>query len=311
MIYVVTYRTSLTEYLFTDSDSIIPIFLQTAVKKSIISRVLDKLHYKVWDRFYSCDFLSDIQFRLSSLTSNDKLIFLLDIPYDIMRINMLCKHVADKVVYLWNPKSYYEKNVPISRSLIKNKDKYLCIIDYCNRLGIRVATFDESDANHYKIGYYPQFYRKRYNVCSDVIPNSFFFLGRDKGRKKVLDSMMNIFSKYGKCNFIITDTNTNKDTVKYDDYIKKLIVSGVLCDVVQSGQTGMTLRILEGLFYRKKIITNNVHISKYPFFNSTNFLIYKEDISDEEITEFLNSNYIDYPTSIIENYSMEKWAKSV
>lgn len=311
MTYVVTYRTPLTEYLFTDSKSIIPIFLQMDVKKSIISRGLNKLHYKVWHRFYSCDFSSDIRLRLSNLRCDDKLIFLLDIPYDIMRINMFCKHVANKVVYLWNPKSYYDRYVPISKSLMKNKDRYLCLINYCNSLGIRVSTFDESDANQYKIGYYPQFYRKKGDICPKTILNTFFFLGRDKGRRKVLDSMINTFSKYGKCNFIITETNTQKDTVNYNDYIKELITSSVLFDVVQSGQTGMTLRILEGLFYRKKIVTNNALIRNYPFYNSTNFLIYKEDISDEEITGFLNSSYIDYPTSIIENYSMDKWAHNV
>jgi hypothetical protein len=62
---------------------------------------------------------------------------------------------------------------------------------------------------------------------------------------------------------------------------------------------------------KSKIITNNVFIRNYPFYNSSNIMIYTEDISDEEISEFLNSSYIDYPTSIIEKYLMEKWADSV
>ena len=42
-------------------------------------------------------------------------------------------------------------------------------------------------------------------------------------------------------------------------------------------QTGLTRRIIEGMFYHKKILTTNVHIKDFDFYNPEDFQVIDSD----------------------------------
>ena len=47
-----------------------------------------------------------------------------------------------------------------------------------------------------------------------------------------------------------------------------------LLDVVQKGQSGLTLRFMEGLLFNKKVVTTNVHIKENKDFgNNSNIYV--------------------------------------
>ena len=108
------------------------------------------------------------------------------------------------------------------------------------------------------------------------------------------------------CNIKIV--NKIKDLVSYDKYLDFISDGKVLLDIVNDNVTGITLRVMEGLFFRKKVITNNKTISSYDFYNENNFFILGID-NTNNLKEFINSEYKVIDQKIIENYDVENWIK--
>ncbi|MGB3063993.1 hypothetical protein [Sphingobacterium thalpophilum] len=73
---------------------------------------------------------------------------------------------------------------------------------------------------------------------------------------------------------------------------------------------GLSFRIFEALFYRKKIITNNLSIKNYDFYHPNNIFIWNGD-NLLKLKEFLNIPLVEIDSSIIEKYSFRNWVKKV
>lgn len=91
------------------------------------------------------------------------------------------------------------------------------------------------------------------------------------------------------------------------DYIKN---SFCLLDIEKSNQNGLTMRTLEALGAKKKLITTNKNIANYDFYNKNNILIIdrKNPIISKE---FLTNKYIDLPIKTYNKYSIDQWLKDV
>ena len=85
-------------------------------------------------------------------------------------------------------------------------------------------------------------------------------------------------------------------------------MSKSILDIVNPNQSGLTLRVMESLFFKKKLITNNLFISEYDFYNSQNIFILGKD-REEDLHDFINSNYIDVDDSIVTSYDYHNWVK--
>lgn len=168
-------------------------------------------------------------------------------------------------------------------------------------------TFDKEDARKYNIHYNPQFYAK--NISIENKPNvvDTFFLGREKDRKEIvsiIDSKLqsrNINSRI----YLIPNQST---LFSYDTYLDKISESKSILDIVNPNQSGLTLRVMESLFFKKKLITNNLFINEYDFYNSQNIFILGKD-REEDLHDFINSNYIDVDDSIVTSYDYHNWVK--
>ena len=161
------------------------------------------------------------------------------------------KLLITKVAYFWNPCKDLNKQ-KVNRSLSKSNNKPKAIVEYIRSLGFKMATFDRQDSINYNMAYFPQFYRFNKRNISSKIEYDFFFCGRDKGRRNIIDKYKYLFSKIGTCKFVIVETNCTTDALGYFEYIKQIEKSRVICEVVQNGQTGLTIRALEALFLEKK-----------------------------------------------------------
>ena len=93
---------------------------------------------------------------------------------------------------------------------------------------------------------------------------------------------------------------------------KEMKKSGILLEIIQEGQSAITMRTLEAVFFSKKLITNNPDIVKYDFYCENNIFLLPRDISSvtcEDIREFLEKPFLPYPEEIIEAHSYEHWKK--
>jgi hypothetical protein len=86
--------------------------------------------------------------------------------------------------------------------------------------------------------------------------------------------------------------------------------SRIVVDIQHPKQTGLTLRCMEAVGAKKKLITTNVDIMNYDFYNSDNILVVDRH-SPIVNKEFLNLEYKELPESIYEKYSISSWVKVI
>jgi len=105
-----------------------------------------------------------------------------------------------------------------------------------------------------------------------------------------------------------------KISIHYD--LNKKSVANILrqtnavIDIPQPNQSGLSMRTIETLALGKKIITSNIHIDKYDFYNSNNILILSK-YNYHDIPEFLKKPYIHIDQKIIKRYSIQNWVYSI
>ncbi len=155
--------------------------------------------------------------------------------------------------------------------------------------------------------------------------NRLFFVGADKGRADDLAAIGRLLKSCG----VICDIRIlrNKKTVKkpleedvtvinhpvaYPEYLENVKRSGILLEMMQRGQTALSMRTVEAMFYSKKLITNNPEIVKYDFYSENNIFLLPqnlETLTGEEMRAFLEKPFVPYPKEILDAYSFEHWKK--
>jgi hypothetical protein len=97
---------------------------------------------------------------------------------------------------------------------------------------------------------------------------------------------------------------TSKEVV---DIIKK---SRCIFDIPHDKQTGLTMRTIETLGAKKKLITTNQKVANYNFYVEENIFILKSD-NQEEVLPFLAKPYREIPKDIYDSYSLQSWVKRI
>jgi len=86
--------------------------------------------------------------------------------------------------------------------------------------------------------------------------------------------------------------------------------SNVIVDIQHPAQTGLTMRTIEMIGLKKKIITTNADIKNYDFYNPANICIIDREnpVLDKA---FFETPYQDIPQEVYNRYSLEQWVKDV
>lgn len=80
-------------------------------------------------------------------------------------------------------------------------------------------------------------------------------------------------------------------------------------DSAQAGQLGLTIRVLEALGAKKKLITTNEDIVNYDFYCPENIYVYKGNIDLENV--FFKEEYKEVDKKIYVNYSLRSWLREI
>lgn len=168
-------------------------------------------------------------------------------------------------------------------------------------------SFDYDDCKKYGFRYNPQFYSRspRYIVSEPIW--DVFFVGQDKGRLQQLLDIEARLQDFGlTTKFCIVGYNS--DYLSYREVVDNISRSKAILDVQASWQEGMTLRPLEALFYKKKLITNSQSFAASDIYDSTNTFILDRD-SWGQIHDFIQAPYSPMPNrdSLICKYGIEGW----
>ncbi|WP_418121818.1 hypothetical protein ACNFU2_11885 [Chryseobacterium sp. PTM-20240506] len=86
--------------------------------------------------------------------------------------------------------------------------------------------------------------------------------------------------------------------------------SKALLDLTRENQHGLSFRVFEAMALEKKIITDNVAIKDYDFYNPNNILVLDETCSNLN-TQFFEQPYEKIPDNIYYFYTIDSWVDRV
>lgn len=95
------------------------------------------------------------------------------------------------------------------------------------------------------------------------------------------------------------------DKVSSNELIQIYKNSRCILDAPQAGQTGLTMRTIECLGAKRKMITTNKDIKKYDFYNESNILVFDESIDYND--KFFTTPFVDVDEEVYNKYSLREW----
>ena len=311
------YEKSIIEEL-TDKGAQVDYFNERPFKSSL-SKILNRLNVKIVIKNTITKYYDSI---LTNCLKN-KYDYLLVISPETMDRDFIEKVKSSNpeiktILYMWDS--------------FKNKPGSLSIMNLFDR----IVSFDYYDAcNFDNVDYLPLFYEPKFSVSNRTSNFKYAasFIGTiHSDRVKVADDILNqlkaqgynTFSFYycpSRLLFILKKIFTGE--VKHISYsqvsfesMSKSEVSEVfkqsncILDINHPSQTGLTIRCLESLGAKKKIITTNESISEYDFYNPENIMIVNRH-SPIIPVDFVCGKYYELEESVYKKYSLSSWIENV
>lgn len=210
---------------------------------------------------------------------------------------------ARVVLWYWNP---------VARGTNPN---------FARPLGAELWSFDEADSKQFGMRANTTYsFREISSMAPHVEPTvDFLFFGTDKGRAPALHELAELLESQGLSHlFCIAGTQQGSlaaydklvpaESVPYEKILEMTVRARVVVDIVQEGQSGLTLRALEALYLGRKLMTNSKSIRESPLYSEDRVFILG-DRSPSEIRSFLNTGTVPYPPEILEYYDFDSWLK--
>jgi len=196
-------------------------------------------------------------------------------------------------------------------------------------------SFDKLDCANYNLEFLPLFYiedyknLKKYNEAN----TDFLFIGTiHSERYKILSKIGEIARRKNKTTFFymyitsivgfyklkyidrcLPSTKINDFEFKFlnkKSVIERVADSKIIIDSEHTSQLGLTIRTIESVGAKRKLITTNADIVNYDFYNSNNILIVdrKNPIIPDD---FIHNDYEELPEVIYERYSLDSWLSRI
>ena len=94
-------------------------------------------------------------------------------------------------------------------------------------------------------------------------------------------------------------------SIKEKEMIDLIRNSKCILDSAQDNQNGLTIRVIETLGAKRKLITTNANIREYDFYKPENIYVYDNKFDFSDI--FFKSNYEEIDNDIYKKYSLRNW----
>lgn len=235
--------------------------------------------------------------------------------FNVNQVKKLRKHSPNVkvILYLWD--SFRNNDV---RSILPYFD--------------RTLSFDMEDCkNQNNLIFRPLFYIEEYEQIANNrnFDNDVVFVGTIHTERLMLLNKMKLFlNKLGLKSLIymyfpsrllflkkrFSDKNFKES--KISDFNYKLIPSievakmiersKVSIDMQAPTQTGLTMRTIEILGAKRKLITTNKQIEAYDFYNEKNIQIINDNFDSIDL-DFFNNSYAELPLEIYKKYALRNW----
>jgi hypothetical protein len=98
------------------------------------------------------------------------------------------------------------------------------------------------------------------------------------------------------------------EKLSFETLMNRMIRSSVVIDICHPGQSGLTMRTIECIGTKKKIITNNPSILEYDFYKPENVYLLNENRC---LDTFLNESFSELSNDIYQKYEINNWLESL
>lgn len=238
----------------------------------------------------------------SSIEKYDKIII-----FDNCATEELLKWIGEEVpkekivLWLWN----------IPSKKIDGMEKYA-----------NIACFDEEYCKRRGYKFVHQFYFDNIKIKQEEQIYDFIYVGANKNRLTILNNLAD-YAAANKLKYKIFLYDPSCDTtqitktgivrmnrkVSYEELLCLIAQSKAIVEINSQSQSGLTLRALEALFLKRKLITNNQYITKFDFYDPNNIYILRNETKNLKM--FLDSEYIEVENRIKDKYCYEDWIKKI
>jgi hypothetical protein len=212
----------------------------------------------------------------------------------------------------------------------KNRRRFKDKMSYFDK----VSTFDPDDALNYQIELRPLFFGRGFDIEKTSQPKKYqvSFIGTahsdrfavvDRVRKNLPKGTNAYWYLYLQSPWVFNlyrltkpdMRHANRQDFQFEPIAKTTIQkvfeeSLAVLDIEHPNQCGLTMRSLEALGARKKLITTNVNIQKYDLFSKDNILIINRE-NPILPKEFFESPYIELPSDLRNRYSITGWLEDI
>lgn len=168
-----------------------------------------------------------------------------------------------------------------------------------------IYSFDADDCRAFGWEYTNTLYSKVKMENNGKPQKDVYFIGLDKGRLGMTRKIYDKLTAAGlSCDFhVIAEKTTDRSIaggihlhdrrIPYREVLKGVQNARCILEIVQDGQSGMTLRPYEAMFYNKKLITNNSRLLEMPFYRSDYMQVFseEEDFPVEFVAEKTDVDY--------------------
>ena len=218
-------------------------------------------------------------------------------PALILAVSRIIPQGVSHYLWLWNHKG--------DNRIFANN------LQTINKCHFQVATYDELDANKFGFVWHTQFFNIKSFLQSASLQNNsflydFFFVGYAKNRVVEIESIHTMLSSYA-CLFLTI--RTTSDYIPYPRYMEIAMQSRCIVEIVHTGDPSCTLRPLEAISIRRKLLTNNPAVRNYSFYRPQNIFILGQD-NLNNLSDFLHSPFEPLPKEIIDSYDVNAWVDS-
>ena len=292
-----------------------------------------KSHYDVVDYYNLADYKNqpykNIGQRISSFylkkTKNLKL-------KNYYKYNPVIEDIKDKsydFTLIIRPDLFFDKQLKILR---KNSKKLIAYYhDSINNIPRKkdvihffdeVYSYEKRDVKDFNLKFIPNFiYLNNYKVNDATKTQVFTVISKDYRFKSLIK--LATFLKQNKFEYkflvhsdkeqpksdliqFITERKTNSKV------LKEINQASIIADIHKYGiQDGLTFRVFESLYFKRKLITSNTDIKNYEFYNPNNIHVIENFDNINIPRNFFLEPYQDIPEEIYKKHLYTTWVKTI
>ncbi|AZA52313.1 hypothetical protein EG348_04495 [Chryseobacterium sp. G0201] len=101
-----------------------------------------------------------------------------------------------------------------------------------------------------------------------------------------------------------------QNRITFEENLEFVKNSDILLDFVDPLHNGLSIRFFEGMYYKKKVITDNIMVKNYDFYHQDNIFVVEND-NYKNIEQFLKASYHELPEDVVKKYGFSSWIKKI